>query len=64
MNPGLEKLHDYPFERLRNLKSQIPMGNQTSIIDLSIGEPKTKLPKVIQNALVSSLAHSELLSAT
>ena len=54
MNPGLEKLQDYPFERLRNLKSKIPLKEHSSIIDLSIGEPKTKLPKIIQNALVKS----------
>ena len=54
MNPGLDKLQDYPFERLRNLKSKIPLKEHSSIIDLSIGEPKTKLPKLIQNALVES----------
>ena len=54
MNPGLDKLQDYPFERLRNLKSKIPLKAHSSIIDLSIGEPKTKLPKLIQHALVES----------
>jgi Aspartate/tyrosine/aromatic aminotransferase len=54
MNPGLEKLQDYPFERLRNLKSKIPLKEHSSLIDLSIGEPRTELPKIIQNALVNS----------
>ena len=46
MNPGLEKLQDYPFERLRNLKSKIPLKEHSSLIDLSIGEPRTELPKM------------------
>ena len=54
MNPGLEKLHDYPFERLRSLKSTLSLENHSSMVDLSIGEPKTELPEIIQAALTSS----------
>ncbi len=55
MNPGLQKLRDYPFERLRNLREGVGVGSESSIIDLSIGEPKTDLPDVIREALVDSV---------
>ena len=54
MNTGLDKLQDYPFERLQNLKSKVPLKDHSSIIDLSIGEPKTELPELIQHALMES----------
>ena len=38
--PGSRKIQDYPFERLRNLKSKIPLKEHSSLIDLSIGNQK------------------------
>ena len=55
MNPGLHKLQDYPFERLKNLIEPLDTNYQSSIIDLSIGEPKTGLPDSVREALVASV---------
>ena len=35
MNPGLEKLHAYPFEKMRGLFAGI---EPAQVIDISIGE--------------------------
>ena len=59
MNPGLEKLHPYPFEKLTQLKQTIVQ--ETSVItdkahiDLSIGEPKHTTPKLILDELQKQL---------
>lgn len=55
MNPDLNKLQSYPFEKLAKLKSGIsPPG--FSPIALSIGEPKHETPKIISEELVNNLA--------
>ncbi len=54
MNPDLERLQPYPFERLAALKSGItPSGK--SPITLSIGEPKHATPALISAALQQHL---------
>jgi len=54
MNPDLEKLQPYPFERLAALKSGVtPSGK--SPIALSIGEPKHATPARISAALQQHL---------
>ena len=59
MNPGLEKLHPYPFEKLTQLKQTIVQ--ETSVIadkahiDLSIGEPKHATPELILDELRKQL---------
>ena len=54
MNPDLNKLQSYPFEKLARLKAGIsPAGK--SPIALSIGEPKHETPKIISENLISNL---------
>ena len=49
MNPGLEKLHPYPFEKLVQLKQKTSVVTDAEHIDLSIGEPKHTTPELILN---------------
>ncbi|MDY6978231.1 MAG: succinyldiaminopimelate transaminase, partial [Pseudomonadota bacterium] len=44
MNPELDKLHPYPFEKLAQLKSGVTPPAQLEHIALSIGEPKHTAP--------------------
>jgi N-succinyldiaminopimelate aminotransferase len=60
VNPNLEKLHPYPFEKLRQLFSGVVPNTGYSPISLGIGEPKHPTPAFIQKALIHSvegLAH-------
>ncbi|MCK5889017.1 MAG: succinyldiaminopimelate transaminase [Methylococcales bacterium] len=51
MNPNLEQLHPYPFERLKQLKEGINPPADKAHIALSIGEPKHPTPAFIYQAL-------------
>lgn len=55
MNPDLDKLQPYPFERLRRLldATQPPAG--LPAIRLSIGEPQHPTPQFIRHALAAGL---------
>lgn len=54
MNPDLDKLKPYPFERLSMLNAEVePVGKPA--IALSIGEPKHATPDVIKAALLDHL---------
>lgn len=53
MNPRLELLHAYPFERLRRLFDGIEPGGEP--INLGIGEPQHPTPEVITEALARSM---------
>jgi len=55
MNPGLEKLHPYPFEKLVQLKQETSVVTDAAHIDLSIGEPKHTTPELILNELQKQL---------
>ena len=55
MNPGLEKLHPYPFEKLVQLKQETSVVTDAEHIDLSIGEPKHTTPELILNELQKQL---------
>lgn len=55
MNPGLEKLHTYPFEKLAQLKQETSVVTDAEHIDLSIGEPKHTTPELILNELQKQL---------
>ena len=59
MNPNLEKLHRYPFEKLNALKAGITPVDKPHIA-LSIGEPKHPPPTFVKQALID---HIEKLSA-
>ncbi|MES2325585.1 MAG: succinyldiaminopimelate transaminase [Pseudomonadota bacterium] len=51
MNPNLDKLHPYPFEKLRQLFAGIAPNADYAPISLGIGEPKHPTPAFIQKAL-------------
>lgn len=55
MNPGLDRLRPYPFERLRALLSGVQAPPDLSPINLSIGEPKHPTPAVLLDALAAAL---------
>jgi len=55
MNPNLDKLQPYPFQRLRDLFKSITPNPQYSPINLSIGEPKHATPAFIKQALADNL---------
>jgi len=55
MNPDLNRLHPYPFERLAQLKAGITPQCELSHIALSIGEPKHTPPAFVLEELVNSL---------
>jgi N-succinyldiaminopimelate aminotransferase len=55
MNPLLDRLHPYPFERLRALTADITPSPAHAPISLGIGEPKHPTPTFIREALTASL---------
>jgi N-succinyldiaminopimelate aminotransferase len=55
VNPDLEKLHPYPFEKLRQLFSGVTPNPDYAPISLGIGEPKHPTPAFIQKALMHSV---------
>ena len=55
MNPLLDKLQPYPFEKLRQLFSGITPNPAFKPISLGIGEPKHPTPAFIQQALADNL---------
>lgn len=56
MNPFLEKLQPYPFERLRALLKGVTASARHSPIAMSIGEPTHPAPQLVKDALVANLA--------
>ncbi len=55
MNPNLNSLHPYPFEKLAQLKQGITPPTDKSPITLSIGEPAHATPQFIKDVLVENL---------
>lgn len=55
MNPRLQQLQPYPFQRLRALFAGVTANPDFSPINLSIGEPKHATPSIIQDALKQHL---------
>ena len=55
MNPRLDRLQPYPFEKLRLLYQGVTPSPQWSAISLGIGEPKHPTPPFIQQALAAHL---------
>ncbi len=55
MNPDLNKLQPYPFEKLAQLKAGIVPPQELSPISLSIGEPRHPTPELISQALIAEL---------
>ncbi|WP_207061742.1 succinyldiaminopimelate transaminase [Motiliproteus sp. SC1-56] len=55
MNPDLDKLQPYPFERLSRLKAGIEPPRELAPIALSIGEPKHPAPAFVGQILTERL---------
>jgi N-succinyldiaminopimelate aminotransferase len=55
MNPDLQRLQPYPFERLRALLAGVTPPAALAPINLSIGEPKHATPPFILEALARAL---------
>jgi N-succinyldiaminopimelate aminotransferase len=55
MNPLLDRLQPYPFERLRELTRGVAPSAAHRPISLGIGEPKHPTPELIRRALVDGL---------
>ena len=56
MNPELDKLHPYPFEKLAVLKKGISPNSELEHISLSIGEPKHAAPEFVMQELQHQLS--------
>jgi len=55
MNPRLNQLHPYPFQKLRELFAGVTPNPELKPVNLSIGEPKHATPQFIKDALVAGL---------
>jgi N-succinyldiaminopimelate aminotransferase len=56
VNPLLDKLQPYPFEKLRHLFSDVRPNHAHIAISLGIGEPKHPTPSFIKKALTDNLS--------
>jgi N-succinyldiaminopimelate aminotransferase len=56
VNPHLDRLHPYPFEKLRQLFAGVTPNPALAPISLGIGEPKHPTPAFIQKALAHGIA--------
>ncbi len=56
MNPRLELLQPYPFERLRQLQAGVTPNPQLTPISLGLGEPRHPAPELVLAALRGNLA--------
>lgn len=55
MNPEIDKLHPYPFQKINQLKEGIKAADKP-LISLAIGEPKHATPQIILDALADNLS--------
>ncbi|SCX87437.1 succinyldiaminopimelate aminotransferase apoenzyme [Nitrosospira sp. Nl5] len=56
MNPNLDRLQPYPFQKLNKLFEQITPNQDFLPVNLHIGEPKHATPALIHQALADNLA--------
>lgn len=56
MNPLLDKLQPYPFERMASLLAGVSPATGLAPVNLSIGEPKHPTPAVITDAMSAAFA--------
>jgi N-succinyldiaminopimelate aminotransferase len=56
MNPALDSLQPYPFQKLAGLLQEAKASPRHTPINLSIGEPKHPTPEFIQRALTDHLS--------
>ena len=55
MNPDLNKLQPYPFQKLAKLFGEVKANAELKPISLHIGEPKHTTPQLIKDALIAGL---------
>ncbi|MEQ1674990.1 MAG: aminotransferase class I/II-fold pyridoxal phosphate-dependent enzyme, partial [Candidatus Nitrotoga sp.] len=56
MNPNLDRLQPYPFQKLATLFGEVTPNAAYQPINLSIGEPKHATPPLIIDALCANMA--------
>jgi len=56
MNPGLDLLQPYPFERLAEIRANVTPNPHLPPINMSIGEPQHPTPRFIHEALIDALS--------
>lgn len=64
MNPDINKLQPYPFEKLNRLKATTTPSSQLQHISLSIGEPKHAPPQFVLDMLARNLDKVSLYPST
>jgi N-succinyldiaminopimelate aminotransferase len=64
MNPLLQRLQPYPFERLKQLFATVTPSANHGPISLGIGEPRHATPQLVLDALASSTAALSSYPAT
>jgi len=64
MNPNLQLLHPYPFEKLKQLKAGVQPPAGLKPIALSIGEPKHPAPEFVKQRLCDSIDKLALYPTT
>lgn len=64
MNPDLNKLQPYPFEKLHQLLGQVQANNELRPISLSIGEPKHPAPFLVLDVLHKEMAKVSIYPST
>lgn len=55
MNPHLDRLHPYPFQKLAQLLADVTPNPRRAPVNLSIGEPKHPTPAFVKEALAGAL---------
>jgi len=55
INPGIQKLQPYPFEKLAELKAGLKIPQQRRHINLSVGEPRHSPPSFIAEEILTHL---------
>ena len=64
MNPLLQRLHPYPFERLREITRDIVPNPALRPISLGIGEPRHPTPGLVEDALRAAMPALSAYPAT
>ena len=64
MNPDLQKLKPYPFERLNLLLGQVQPNKELRPISLSIGEPKHPAPQLVLDVLYKEMMKVSVYPST
>jgi N-succinyldiaminopimelate aminotransferase len=64
LNPLLDRLQPYPFEKLRALLAGIAPDEKLKAINLSIGEPRHPTPALVKEALAGALEGLSAYPAT